>query len=245
MRIAIVSLLFVTACHSVAPSHHAQSPPPIATFSIVAFDPETGELGVAVQSKFIAVGAVVPHAKADVGAVATQSWANPTYGPDGLAALALGKTPQETLDTLLAADPERAKRQAGIIDATGRAATATGDGCMAWAGGKVGKHCAAQGNILAGPEVVDGMVAAFEATEGELALRLLAALDAGQAAGGDRRGMQSAALLIVRAGWGYGGQSDRYRDLRVDDHATPIAELRRIYELHVRLFPSRRAEGLR
>ncbi len=214
--------------------HHA---PTVATFSIVAFDPNTGELGIAVQSRIPAVGAIVPFAKAGVGAVATQSFANTRYGPEGLALLADGKTPEEVVQLLTAADADRAARQLGVIDAQGRVASFTGDDCLGWAGSKSGENYTVQGNILAGPAVVEEMGKAFEQTEGVLALRLLAALDAGQAAGGDRRGMQSAALLIVRDGWGYAGQNDRYRDLRVDDHESPIKELRRVYEAHRKTFP--------
>jgi uncharacterized Ntn-hydrolase superfamily protein len=211
--------------------------PPVATFSIVAYDPKTHELGVAVQSKFLAVGWLVPWAKAGVGAIATQSYANTTYGPAGLALLGEGVAPDEVLKRLTEADEGRARRQVGVIDAQGRVATFTGEECNEWAGGKTGENYAVQGNILAGEQVVDAMAEAFETSEGELGARLLAALDAGQAAGGDTRGMQSAALLIVREGWGYGGFDDRYRDLRVDDHEEPIKELRRIYELHKEIFP--------
>ncbi len=211
--------------------------PPVGTFSIVAVDPATGEIGVAVQSRIVAVGGIVPFAKAGVGAVATQAYANVRYGPAGLALLAERIAPDECLRLLTASDPLRETRQAGIIDAAGRAATYTGNECLDWAGGLVGRHFAVQGNILAGREVVTAMAAAFEGSEGLLEDRLLAALEAGQAAGGDRRGMQSAALLVVREGWGYGGLNDRYRDLRVDEHADPIAELGRILQEHRRLFP--------
>lgn len=237
----IVMLIWLAGC--AAARHDAvevnvahDDPPPVATFSIVAYEPTTGELGVAVQSRFIAVGMVVPWAKAGVGAIATQSWANTTYGPAGLAMLEQGATPQQVVAQLTEPDADRARRQLGIVDATGRAATYTGEGCMAWAGGRLGKHFAVQGNILAGPQVVEAMAAAFEGAEGDLGDRLLAALAAGQAAGGDTRGQQSAALLIVRDGWGYSGFNDRYRDLRVDDHPDPIAELRRVYQLHRRVF---------
>ncbi len=211
--------------------------PTVATFSIVAFDPDTGELGIAVQSRIPAVGAIVPFAKAGVGAVATQSYANTRYGPEGLALLASGKSPEEVVQLLTAADDGRAARQLGVIDAQGRVASFTGADCLDWAGSQTGENYTVQGNILAGPAVVEEMGKAFEQTEGVLALRLLAALDAGQAAGGDRRGMQSAALLIVRKGWGYAGQNDRFRDLRVDDDESPIRELRRVYEAHRKTFP--------
>ena len=209
----------------------------MATFSIVARDPATGEIGVAVQSKFIAVGAVVPWARAGVGAVATQAWGNPTFGPRGLDLLSAGLAPKEVLERLLADDRGREKRQVGILDASGRAAIFTGKECQDWAGGVVGKDCACQGNILAGEGVVRSMARAFEEAKGDLGDRMIAALEAGQGAGGDRRGMQSAALLVVRERGGYGGFWDRYRDLRVDDHPDPIAELKRIYALHRQVFP--------
>ena len=221
----------------------APAVPRVATFSIVARDPDTGELGIAVQSRVLGVGAIVPFAKAGVGAIATQSMANTAYGPDGLKLLAGGKSAAETLKTLTEGDPQRDIRQAGIIAAAGEPATFTGSGCLDFAGGKTGAHFAVQGNILAGAAVVDGMAQAFENSKGTLAERMLAALDAGQAAGGDKRGMQSAALLVVREGWGYGGQSDRYIDLRVDDHAEPIKELRRLLGLHVKLFGRPEAES--
>ena len=212
--------------------HATPSPTtPVATFSIVAFDPDTGDLGIAVQSKFFGVGAVVPWARAGVGAIATQSYANTSYGPDGLTALEGGADAATVVNGLTAADDGRALRQLGIVDAQGRPATFTGDACLAWAGGRTGDHYAAQGNILTGPEVVDAMAAAFEAAAGDLATRLTLALAAGQAAGGDARGRQSAALLVVRAGGGYGGHNDRYIDLRVDDHQTPIVELRRLLSI--------------
>lgn len=218
------------------PNPRTAAAPPVATFSIVACDPETGELGIAVQSRLPAVGAIVPYAKAGVGAIATQSLANTRYGAQGLSLLAEGKSAEEVVRILTDGDSERAARQLGVIDAQGRACSFTGDECLQWAGSRTGTHYTVQGNILTGPEVLDAMAQAFEEAQGELALRLLAALDAGQAAGGDRRGMQSAALLIVREGWGYDGQSDRFRDLRVDDHPSPIRELRRVFEVHSRVF---------
>jgi uncharacterized Ntn-hydrolase superfamily protein len=211
--------------------------PPVATFSIVAYDPETKELGVAVASKFPAVGGVVPWARAGVGAIATQSAANTTYGSNGLALLAKGAEPREVLEILTRKDPGKPVRQVGIIDARGAAVSFTGKQCSAWAGGKVGMNFAAQGNILAGPEVIEAMAKAFEETEGLLSHRLLTALEAGQTAGGDKRGRQSAALLIVRKGWGYAGLNDRFRDVRVDDHATPITELKRVLAAHAKVFP--------
>lgn len=208
------------------------------TFSIVARDPRTCELGIAVQSKFLAVGAVVPWAKAGVGAIATQSWANTHYGSHGLALLAKGLSASETLAQLIREDDGRASRQVGIVPATGEPVSYTGDQCYSWAGGHVGDHYACQGNILVGQETVQAMARTFEATPGFLGDRLVLALAAGQAAGGDSRGQQSAALLVVREGGGYGGFNDRFVDLRVDDHARPIAELQRILALHkLYLFP--------
>jgi uncharacterized Ntn-hydrolase superfamily protein len=203
-----------------------------STFSIVARDPANGDLGVAVQSKFLAVGSVVPFARAGAGAVATQAWANTAYGPEGLRLMAAGWTAPEALDQLLRMDAEVAQRQVLLVDASGRAAAYTGETCFNWAGHKVGRGYACAGNILAGEETVQAMAASFEASQGLLAERLVAALEAGQGAGGDRRGRQSAALLVARTGGGYGGRDDRYIDLRVDDHAEPIAELRRILGLH-------------
>ena len=225
-------VLMLAGCASAPP----RALPVVATFSIVAFDPETQELGVAVQSKFIAVGSVVPWAKAGWGAIATQSYANTTYGPKGLELLAKHK-PEEVLAKLTEEDKRAEVRQVGIVNAQGESATFTGKQCNPWAGGIAGKNFACQGNILAGEDVVKNMVKSFEGSKGDLGDRLIAALQAGQEAGGDIRGMQSAALLIVREGWGYGGYNDRYRDLRVDDHAEPIKELKRVYDLHRRIFP--------
>lgn len=205
--------------------------PVVATFSIVARDPVTGELGVATQSKFLAVGAVVPWAQWDAGAIATQSWANTSFGPGGLAMLKAGQSAQEALDALIAADDGAAYRQVGIVDTQGRAATFTGPKCMPWAGGVTGEGFAAQGNILTGPDVVNQMAEAYKGTQGLLAQRLVKALDAAQAAGGDSRGRQSAALLVVKEKGGYGGFNDRYLDLRVDDHPEPIHELGRLLDL--------------
>jgi len=208
----------------------------VATFSIAAFDPETDSLGVAVQSKFLAVGAVVPWARAGVGAVATQAMANFNYGPRGLQLMAEGRTAEETVEALTSADEDREHRQLGVVDARGRAATYTGSGCFDWAGGVTGEHYAAQGNILVGRETVEAMAKTYEETGGEFAARLLAALGAGQEAGGDSRGRQSAALLVVREGGGYGGDNDRVIDLRVDDHPGPIEELARLRDLHALYF---------
>ncbi len=214
------------------------------TFSIVAYDPAAKESGVATQSKFLAVGAVVPWAQARAGAIATQSYANTTFGPKGLRWLAKGLSAQETLDRLLAADTGREQRQVGIVDRGGNAATFTGSGCHAWAGGLTGRHFAAQGNILARAKVVEAIAAKFEAAKGELADRLVAALLAGQRAGGDRRGQQSAAVLVVREKGGYAGFNDRYLDLRVDDHPHPIERLQEILELHHLYFGKPTPESL-
>jgi uncharacterized Ntn-hydrolase superfamily protein len=201
---------------------------PVATFSIVARDPSTGELGVAVASRFFAVGTVVPWAKAGVGAVATQSFANTTYGPRGLELLERGATPAEALAILQRGDPDREKRQVGIVAADGAALTFSGPGCNPWAGGRSGKDYAIQGNILTGEPVVVAMEKAWLSAKGTLAERLFAALAAGDAAGGDSRGRQSAALLVVRPKAGYGGFTDRAVDVRVDDHPDPFGELRRL-----------------
>lgn len=202
------------------------------TFSFVAYDPAEQALGVGVASKFLAVGAAVSWAKAGVGAVATQSFVKIGFGPDGLALLAQGKRASETLAALLADDPKRDQRQVGVVDTFGGAASHTGSECFPWAGHQTGEGYACQGNILAGAHVVDAMVAAFQATGGALEERLLAALLAGDDAGGDRRGKESAALLVVKPNGGYGGDTDRYLDLRVDDHPEPTRELARLVELH-------------
>jgi len=208
------------------------------TFSIVARDLKAGEFGIAVQSKFLAVGAVVPWAKAGVGAIATQSWANTSYGPQGLELLASGLSATEVSARLTNADEGRASRQLGIVGMQGEPATFTGEECFPWAGGHAGEHYACQGNILVGEETVLAMARTFEGTAGQLCDRLIAALAAGQAAGGDSRGQQSAALLVVRQGSGYGGFNDRFIDIRVDDHPQPIEELQRILQLHkLYLFP--------
>jgi uncharacterized Ntn-hydrolase superfamily protein len=207
------------------------------TFSIVATDGTAW--GVAVASKFLAVGAAVPAAAVGVGAIATQSYANLAYRPDGLLLLRDGRTAQETLDALTAADELREQRQAGIVDGAGRAATFTGSACHAWAGGVAGSveghgGFAIQGNILTGPDVVEAMHDAWRSTSADqpLSRRLLAALDAGDDAGGDRRGRQSAALLVVTPDGGYGGGSDVLVDLRVDDHPQPVGEIARLLDLH-------------
>ena len=209
------------------------------TFSIVAWDPFAGpEWGVAVASKFLAVGAVVPWAQAGVGVVATQALANVGYGPDGLALLAAGSNAGAVIDELLGADELRSRRQVGVVDGRGETATYTGDDCLDWAGGKTGLGYACQGNILTGPEVVEAVAGAFESSQGTLARRLLSALAAGDAAGGDRRGRQSAAILVVRGGGGYAGGSDVAVDLRVDDHPDPMTELDRLMGVHELLFPN-------
>lgn len=203
----------------------------VSTFSIVGYDPKSDELGIAVQSKFLGVGAIVPWAKAGVGAIATQSYANTSYGSKGLDLLARGKTAEETLALLINEDADRHLRQVGIVDAKGRAVSFTGQGCYEWAGSMTGHCFAVQGNLLVSEETVRAMAQKFVQTTGSLAERLLLTLEAGQCAGGDRRGKQSAALLIVKEKGGYGGFNDRLLDLRVDDHPEPIQELKRIFEL--------------
>lgn len=205
--------------------------PEIATFSIVGYDPETGDLGVAVQSKFFAVGSVVPWARAGVGAIASQAFGNPTFGPRGLDLLEGGLPPDKVLEALLADDSERDRRQIGIIDASGRRAAYTGMLCMDWAGHVSGENFSAQGNILVDQKTVQAMADVFRETEGMLGEKLMRALEEGQKAGGDARGKQSAAILIVRKEGGYGGYNDRYCDLRVDDHPEPIRELRRLFDM--------------
>lgn len=219
-----------------SPAWPANPAPPIATFSIVACDSVAEEWGVAVQSRFLAVGAVVPYAKADDGAVASQAWGNPNFGPQALELMSRGLSADSALRTILAADTSREYRQVGIVDAAGRAATFTGKLCQAWAGGVAGKGYCVQGNILAGDSVIEGMAAAFDTTTGPLAHRLIAALRGGQHYGGDKRGMQSAAILVVSKDGGYSGFNDRMIDLRVDDHAEPIGELERLLALHERTF---------
>jgi uncharacterized Ntn-hydrolase superfamily protein len=207
------------------------------TFSIVARDPETGDLGGAVQSRFLGVGALVLHGRAGVGMVATQAWANVAYGPRGLALLEVGATARQALEVLVGADDQPGHRQAAIVDAAGRVAAHTGGDCPDWAGHHTGDGFSCQGNILVSGATVEAMAAAMRERTGlEFAERLVAALQAGQAAGGDARGQQSAALLVVREGGGYGGRSDRHVDLRVDDHPAPIAELGRLLALHRRYF---------
>jgi uncharacterized Ntn-hydrolase superfamily protein len=211
--------------------------PVVATYSIAACDLDAARWGVATQSKFLAVGSVVPWAEPGVGAIATQAYANPRYGPDGLALLRDGHSASEVVARVTAADDGRAERQLGVVDAQGGSATFTGAECMDWAGGLTGPCFAAQGNILVGEETVTALARTFAATEGRpLAERLLECLAAAQAAGGDRRGQQSAALLVVERDGGYAGLSDVLVDLRVDDHAQPVTELARLHAMHELLF---------
>jgi uncharacterized Ntn-hydrolase superfamily protein len=210
---------------------------PVATYSICACDLEAGHWGVATQSKFLAVGSVVPWAEPHVGAIATQSYANPRYGPDGLRLLREGLSAEEVAARLTAEDDGRDQRQVGIVDGSGASASFTGPGCHDWAGGLTGPCFAAQGNILVSEETVAALAATFEGTAGRpLAERLLECVAAAQAAGGDRRGQQSAALLVVERDGGYAGLSDVLVDLRVDDHERPVEELARLYRLHQSLF---------
>lgn len=214
------------------------------TFSIVARDPDSGDLGVAVASKFLAVGSVVPHAQAGLGAIATQALANVRYGSEGIELLAHKLSAAEVVERLTAADDGAAHRQLGIVDAQGRAATFSGRECMAWAGGRTADNVAVQGNILAGASVVDAMLEIFVTGGQPFPELLLAALSAGDAEGGDRRGRESAALLVVREGGGYGGATDRWIDLRVDDHPMPIEELGRLLDINHLLMDRPAAEDL-
>jgi uncharacterized Ntn-hydrolase superfamily protein len=209
----------------------------VATYSICACDLDVGQWGVATQSKFLAVGSVVPWAEPQAGAIATQSYANPRYGSDGLALLREGRKADEVVESLTAADEGRAHRQLGVVDARGGSATYTGEECHDWAGGRTGDCYAVQGNILVSGATVDALAETFEGSQGTpLAERLLDCLDAAEAAGGDSRGRQSAALLVVERDGGYAGLSDVLVDLRVDDHPEPLDELRRLYGLHDALF---------
>jgi uncharacterized Ntn-hydrolase superfamily protein len=211
--------------------------PVVSTYSIVACDLEAGQWGVAVQSKFLSVGSVVPWAEPHVGAVATQAYANPRYGPQGLGLLRDGLSAQEVVDRLTGADEGRDHRQLGVVDAKGEAATYTGSECMDWAGGRTGAGYAAQGNILVSGETVDALAETFEQSVGRpLAERLIECLAAAQEAGGDSRGQQSSALLVVERDGGYARMSDVVVELRVEDHERPIEELRRIYALHDEIF---------
>jgi uncharacterized Ntn-hydrolase superfamily protein len=210
--------------------------PVVATYSIAACDLEAGQWGVATQSKFLGVGSVVPWAEPGVGAIATQAYANPRYGPEGLALLREGLSAGEVVERLTAADDGRDHRQVGVVDRQGHGASFTGDECMDWAGGRTGDCYAAQGNILVSAETVDAIAETFEQAQGTLAERLLDCLDAAQTAGGDRRGQQSAALLVVERDGGYAGLSNEVVDLRVDEHERPLEELRRIYVMHQAIF---------
>jgi uncharacterized Ntn-hydrolase superfamily protein len=210
------------------------------TFSIVAYDAGAGEWGVGVASKVLAAGYVVPWAKAGVGAVATQSYANLDYGVDGLELLAEGLSAEEALERLREKDAEAGRRQVAMVDAAGNVAVFTGEDTLAWSGHIAGEGYSVQGNILVGEKVLTEMERAYVAAEGPLARRLLAALKAGEAAGGDKRGKESAALLVVRAAGGYQGKTDRMVDIRVDDHAEPVAELERIYDLWEQRFLAER-----
>jgi uncharacterized Ntn-hydrolase superfamily protein len=210
--------------------------PVIATYSIVACDLDAQQWGVSVQSKFLSVGSVVPWAEPHVGAIATQAYANPRYGPNGLQLLREGLSAQEVVDRLTAEDEGRDHRQLGVVDGKGKAATYTGRECMDWAGGRTGENYAAQGNILVSAETVGALAETFESSTGSLASRLIDCLAAAQAAGGDSRGQQSSALLVVQRDGGYAGLSDVVVELRVEDHERPIEELRRIYTLHDEIF---------
>jgi uncharacterized Ntn-hydrolase superfamily protein len=216
----------------------------IATFSIVAYDPDINAWGIAVASKFPAVGAVVPWAQAGAGAVATQSYANTSYGPRGLAMMGSGLTAQKAMDALIEEDEERALRQVGLVDASGNAATFTGEDCFEWAGGLTGEHFAVQGNILKGPEVIETMGETFRASDQPFPERLLAALLAADRAGGDRRGRQSAAVLIVKPQGGYAGFNDRWIDYRVDDHVDPVPKLGELLKLHHLYFEKSEADDV-
>ena len=208
----------------------------LSTFSIVAYDAAMNAWGIAVASKFPAVGAVVPWAEAGAGAVATQSYANTTFGPKGLELMSKGRSGQDVLKDLLANDEERELRQVGIVDAQGRSATFTGADCIEWAGGKTGENYCVQGNLLTGPEVIDQMASTFEGSKKDLPERLLDALAAADQAGGDRRGKQSAAIYVVKPEGGYAGLNDRWIDYRVDDHEDPVPRLREILGLHTLYF---------
>ncbi len=228
LRISVI-MSFLAPCVAVAANVHPQNN--IATFSIVARDPATGEMGVAVASRFFAVGSVVPWARADVGAVATQAYANTSFGWRALDMLKAGMNVEQIKDSLVASDSGSARRQFGIVAANGESVTFTGDSCSVWAGGRSGPNYAIQGNILAGESVVTSMEDKFLHTEGTLASRMYAALLAGEAAGGDSRGKESAAMYIVKAGAGYGGYTDRAIDIRVDDSKEPFKELGRLLNI--------------
>jgi uncharacterized Ntn-hydrolase superfamily protein len=235
--------VIVTATCVAAPPASAQSPgdapPSVATFSIVACDTASGSLGVAIQSRVVSAGSIVPAAAANVGAIATQAAANVTFKERALDLLRAGRTPAEVEQEFVASDPGIQNRQFAVSDARCNIVAFTGESTLAWSGHRVGRHYAVQGNILTGPEVVDAMAEAYERAEADgwpFGERLLAALKAGQQAGGDSRGRQGAGLLIVREGGGYGGGDDRYADLRVEDHVEPILELERVYRVWMSVF---------
>ena len=238
LRIGWVPIVMLWTASCVVSQQPDTPWPPVATFSIVGYDPSSGEVGVAVQSRVFSVGNGVIWGEAGVGVVATQAIVDVSYGPQALVLLREGLAPSEVVDSVMASDPDprperwsKLGRQFSVMSANGEVATHTGPGASEWAGHRLGKYCSAQGNILAGPAVVDGMVRAFEETEGHLSFRLLAALEAGQEAGGDRRGMQSAAMLIVKEGGGVWLNNDVVLRLQVDDHTQPILELRRLVEM--------------
>jgi uncharacterized Ntn-hydrolase superfamily protein len=238
-RLPTLTLLLLTIVLLPVPLTGQAAPPPLSTFSIVACDPATGFWGVAVQSRVVSAGSIVPAAEAGAGAIATQAFANVAYKRRGLEMLRAGRSAQEVRDEFVRTDPGRAHRQFAIADRECRVAAFTGDSTLAWAGHRTGRHYSVQGNILTGPEVVEAMGRAYEEAEAAgrpFGERLLAALKAGQAAGGDRRGRQGAGLLIVKPEGGYGGGDDRYADLRVEDHVEPILELERVYDLWMSLF---------
>jgi len=228
----------IAECHRLSRARGTEPDALVATFSIVAYDAATHAWGVAVQSRFLAVGNIVPWAAAGAGVIATQALTNVRFGPVGLAMLQHGMSAVDAVAGLVASDADREYRQIGVVDRDGRAAAFTGTACFPWAGHVVGEGFACQGNMLANDAVVRAMASSFE-REATVAFpeRLIAVLRAGQANGGDVRGQQAAALLVVRAGAGYGGQSDRVVDLRVDDHPAPIDELARLLALHREIFP--------
>jgi uncharacterized Ntn-hydrolase superfamily protein len=227
----VLALILTMTVMAVGQNASPDEARPVATFSIVAYDPGTGELGVAVASRFFAVGSVVPWAKAGIGAVATQAFANTSFGWRGLDLLASGLSPEEVRDTLLVGDDNPEQRQFGIVDAQGRSITYTGSKCLNWAGGRAGQNYAVQGNILTGEAVVVAMEKAFLETTGTLADRMYAAMVAGDSEGGDSRGKQSAAMLVVKEGAGYGGYDDKAIDIRVDDDPEPFKELGRLLNI--------------
>jgi uncharacterized Ntn-hydrolase superfamily protein len=231
INLAAILILFIVFSNQLIAQDKNKEKKLIATFSIVACDPEAGEVGVAVASRFFAVGTVVPWAKADVGAVATQSFANTSFGWRGLELMEKGASPEEIVKILLRSDDNPTQRQFGIVTADGKSATYTGENCLPWAGGRNGKNYAVQGNILTGEDVVDVMENTFLKTKGTLADRMYTALLAGNEKGGDSRGKQSAALIVYKTGAGYGGYNDRAIDIRVDDHAEPFKELGRILNI--------------